>query len=217
MCKKHEAVVNRGSDLGEVSVLGGLDGVLGDVVPEYDARVGAVHHPHPLLPHGRRVALAFQLPSQTLPAAVITRNSQRVTVTQAMADSAAHFLPCLSVRLLPPFISHTSTQKVSYPVRAVPPPSDVVVHVRCVSRSTTSLILPPLEISPIACDPAAPVLRLLGLQLLLARLHQVFQFAESVQLPRDCRPVRDHLEQRRVALSHREQHRQLPVDSRQKS
>lgn len=34
--------------------------------------------------------------------------------------------------------------------------------------------------SPIACDPAGPLLGLFGFQLFLANLHQVFQFAESV-------------------------------------
>lgn len=55
------------SDLGEVSALGGLDGILGDVVPEDEARVGAVHHPHPLLLRRPHVALALQLQGQTLP------------------------------------------------------------------------------------------------------------------------------------------------------
>lgn len=56
------------SDLREVSILCSLDCILGDVVPEYKARVGAVHHPHPLLQHGLHVALALQLQGQTLPA-----------------------------------------------------------------------------------------------------------------------------------------------------
>lgn len=61
-------------DLREVPLLSSLYGILGNVVSEYHARVGAVHHPHSLLLHSLHITLAFQLTSQTFPVAVITQN-----------------------------------------------------------------------------------------------------------------------------------------------
>lgn len=69
------------SDLGEVSALGGLDGILGDVVPEDEAGVGAVHHPHPLLLRRQHVALALQLQGQTLPVGSDKTKSHSQAVT----------------------------------------------------------------------------------------------------------------------------------------
>lgn len=63
-------------NLRKVPILSRLYCILGNVVPEQHARVGAVHHPHPLFLHGLHVALTLQLTSQTFPAAVITQKTR---------------------------------------------------------------------------------------------------------------------------------------------
>lgn len=105
------------SDLGEVAVLGGLDGILGDVVPEDEARVGAVHHPHPLLLHGPHVALALQLQGQTLP--VASDKTKKCTVSQLQEQTDGSLgtpfpLPSITLTLslslsVIPFISFCTT------------------------------------------------------------------------------------------------------------
>lgn len=89
-CKQVEQKAAAGGpDLGEVSVLCGLDGILGDVVPEDEAWVGAVHHPHPLILHGPHVALALQLQGQTLP---VGSDKAKRTVSRLQAAPTPHFL-----------------------------------------------------------------------------------------------------------------------------
>ena len=53
--------------LREVSGLRHLNGILGDVVPEHHAGVGAVHGAHPLLLRPPCVALPVEVPRQPLP------------------------------------------------------------------------------------------------------------------------------------------------------
>lgn len=211
-------------DLGEVSILGSFNCILGNVVPEDHARVGAIHHPHPLLLHSLHITLAFQLPSQTLPVAAITHtHTQKCLVRETRERSKPNTpFPPLSFFLSSPLYHRPSPPSQ---IRSRQPlhPLLFALHASYVSLSSfpTDIlhVFSPLfkclfalkKISHIACDPAAPLFRLLGSQLLLADLHQVFQLSESVQLPCYCGPVWDHLEERLVALGHGEQHGQLPV------
>lgn len=112
------------SDLREVSILCSLDCILGDVVPEYKARVGAVHHPHPLLLHGLHVALALQLQSQTLPAG--SDNTKRtVRELQERADGRLNTpFPLFSLYLsLFIILCNHPSAPLPDPVFATPPPS----------------------------------------------------------------------------------------------
>lgn len=54
-------------DLREVPTLSSLYCILGNVVSEHYARVGAIHHSRPLLLHDLNVALTLQLAGQTFP------------------------------------------------------------------------------------------------------------------------------------------------------
>lgn len=77
-------------DLREVPILSSLYGILGNVVSEYHARVGAVHHPHSLLLHSLRITLAFQLTSQTFPVAVITQNVPSENCSKGTIITSTH-------------------------------------------------------------------------------------------------------------------------------
>ena len=64
---------NSKTHLREVSVLGGRNCILGDVVPEDHTRVGAVHHPQSVIQDFLDITLALQLPGQTLPVLTTAR------------------------------------------------------------------------------------------------------------------------------------------------
>lgn len=53
--------------LREISLLGSLNCILGNVVSEHQTWVGAVHNPHSVIQDILDIALPLQLPGQTFP------------------------------------------------------------------------------------------------------------------------------------------------------
>lgn len=162
-------------DLREVPILSSLYGILGNVVSEYHARVGAVHHPHSLLLHSLHITLAFQLTSQTFPVAVITQNIPSEKCSKGTIITSTHISSffCLFAHL------KKKTQKLIRSMQFL-----LCSHFPCFSFSslankTYSLIFF-APVSPILSDPGCPILCLFGFQLLLGGLHQILQFAESL-------------------------------------
>lgn len=91
--------------LRKVSILSGFYCILGNVVPEYHTRVGAVHYPQPLLLHSPHIRLTLQLSRQTFPVSVIIPNSQSYS-NGTKSDYQSHFLLFHSALVISPTSTH---------------------------------------------------------------------------------------------------------------